>query len=160
MTDKTVPHAIERGIYFLFANRRFCGNEPRGRQPLDCGYGQQPVRSLRAPETVQRHPSSGGRGHGRSETGPIRKYRKHHRAVASATICSSRCATASRNRRRIRSGGSGSRHSVRKWLYAAILNASASELNEATRSFNHAIKVGSSSAWKSWKPQYSRIWAR
>jgi hypothetical protein len=63
MTDKTVSHAIERGIYFLFANRRFCGNEPRGRQPLDCGYGQQPVRSLRAPETVQRHPSSGGRGH-------------------------------------------------------------------------------------------------
>ena len=39
MTDKTVSHAIERGIYFLFANRRFCGNEPRGRQPLDCGYG-------------------------------------------------------------------------------------------------------------------------
>jgi len=36
MTDKTVSHAIERGIYFLFANRRFCGNEPRGRQPLDC----------------------------------------------------------------------------------------------------------------------------
>jgi len=71
MTDKTVSHAIERGIYFLFANRRFCGNEPRGRQPLDCGYGQQPVRSLRAPETVQRHPSSGGRGHGRSETGPL-----------------------------------------------------------------------------------------
>ena len=35
MTDKTVSHAIERGIYFLFANRRFCGNEPRGRQPLD-----------------------------------------------------------------------------------------------------------------------------
>ena len=23
MTDKTVPHTIERGIYFLFANRRF-----------------------------------------------------------------------------------------------------------------------------------------
>ena len=69
MTDKTVSHAIERGIYFLFANRRFCGNEPRGRQPLDCGYGQQPVRSLRAPETVQCHPSSEGRGHGRSETG-------------------------------------------------------------------------------------------
>src|SRR5271169_2664779 len=39
MTDKTVSHAIEREIYFLFANRRFCGNEPRGRQPLDCGYG-------------------------------------------------------------------------------------------------------------------------
>ena len=50
MTDKTVSHAIERGIYFLFANRRFSGNEPRGRQPLDCGYGQQPVLSLRAPE--------------------------------------------------------------------------------------------------------------
>jgi hypothetical protein len=29
MTDKTVSHAIERGIDFLFANRRFCGNEPR-----------------------------------------------------------------------------------------------------------------------------------
>ena len=40
MTDKTVSHAIERGIYFLFANRRFCGNEPRGRQPLDCGRAQ------------------------------------------------------------------------------------------------------------------------
>ena len=71
MIDKTVSHTIERGIDFLFANRRFCGNVPRGRQPLDCGYGQQPVRSLRAPETVQRHPSSGGRGHGRSETGPL-----------------------------------------------------------------------------------------
>lgn len=30
MTDKTVSQAIERGIYFLFANRRFCGNERRG----------------------------------------------------------------------------------------------------------------------------------
>jgi hypothetical protein len=29
MTDKTVSHAIERGIDFLFANRRFCANEPR-----------------------------------------------------------------------------------------------------------------------------------
>jgi hypothetical protein len=29
MTDKTVSHAIERGIDFLFANRLFCGNEPR-----------------------------------------------------------------------------------------------------------------------------------
>ena len=29
MTDETVFHAIERGIDFLFANRRFCGNEPR-----------------------------------------------------------------------------------------------------------------------------------
>ena len=29
MTDKTVSDAIERGIDFLFANRRFCGNEPR-----------------------------------------------------------------------------------------------------------------------------------
>jgi len=29
MTDNTVSHAIRQGIYFLFANRRFCGNEPR-----------------------------------------------------------------------------------------------------------------------------------
>jgi len=29
MTDKTVSHAIERGIDFLFANRRFCRKEPR-----------------------------------------------------------------------------------------------------------------------------------
>jgi hypothetical protein len=29
MIEKTVSHAIERGIYFLFANRRFCGNELR-----------------------------------------------------------------------------------------------------------------------------------
>jgi hypothetical protein len=29
MTDKTVSHAIERGIDFLFANRLFCENEPR-----------------------------------------------------------------------------------------------------------------------------------
>ena len=29
MTDKTVSDAIERGIDFLFANRLFCGNEPR-----------------------------------------------------------------------------------------------------------------------------------
>jgi hypothetical protein len=39
MTDKTVSHAIERGIYFLFANRRFCGNEPRLWEDLDLLLG-------------------------------------------------------------------------------------------------------------------------
>jgi hypothetical protein len=31
MTDKTVSHAIEREIDFLFANRLFCENELQGR---------------------------------------------------------------------------------------------------------------------------------
>jgi hypothetical protein len=48
-------------------------------------------------------------------------------------------------------------HSPRKWPYAAILKASASGLNDVTRSISHARKDDSSSAWKSWKPQYSRI---
>jgi hypothetical protein len=39
MTDKTVSHAIERGIDFLFANRRFCGNEPRLWEDFDLLLG-------------------------------------------------------------------------------------------------------------------------
>ena len=39
MTDKTVSHAIERGIDFLFANRLFCGNEPRLWEDFDLLLG-------------------------------------------------------------------------------------------------------------------------
>ena len=39
MTDKTVSHAIERGIDFLLANRRFCGNEPRLWEDFDLLLG-------------------------------------------------------------------------------------------------------------------------
>jgi hypothetical protein len=39
MTDETVSHAIERGIDFLFANRRFCGNEPRLWEDFDLVLG-------------------------------------------------------------------------------------------------------------------------
>jgi hypothetical protein len=39
MTDKTVSHAIERGIDFLFANRRFCRNEPRLWEDFDLLLG-------------------------------------------------------------------------------------------------------------------------
>jgi hypothetical protein len=39
MTDKTVSHAIERGIDFLFANRRFCGNGPRLWEDFDLLLG-------------------------------------------------------------------------------------------------------------------------
>ena len=39
MTDKIVSHAIERGIDFLFANRLFCGNEPRLWEDFDLLLG-------------------------------------------------------------------------------------------------------------------------
>ena len=39
MTDKTVSHAIERGIDFLFVNRLFCGNEPRLWEDFDLLLG-------------------------------------------------------------------------------------------------------------------------
>jgi hypothetical protein len=39
MTDKIVSHAIERGIDFLFANRRFCGNGPRLWEDFDLLLG-------------------------------------------------------------------------------------------------------------------------
>jgi hypothetical protein len=39
MTDKPVSHAIERGSDFLFANRRFCGNEPRLWEDFDLLLG-------------------------------------------------------------------------------------------------------------------------
>ena len=39
MTDKTVPHGIERGIDFCFANRRFCRNEPRLWEDFDLLLG-------------------------------------------------------------------------------------------------------------------------
>jgi hypothetical protein len=39
MTDETVSHAIERGIDILFANRLFCGNEPRLWEDFDLLLG-------------------------------------------------------------------------------------------------------------------------
>jgi hypothetical protein len=39
MTDKTVSHVIERGIDFVFANRRFCGNGPRLWEDFDLLLG-------------------------------------------------------------------------------------------------------------------------